>query len=69
MDSKIEIDGYKSIGSFNVAYVKEYRATIPTLIMSLFNKNWDIIKEKDVMLESETVNDYNIIFIYSIKKG
>ena len=59
MNKKIEMGSYESRGSFNVAYVKEYRATIPTLIISLFNKNWDIIKEKDVMLESETVKDYN----------
>ena len=46
MNNKIEIDGYESIGSFNVAYVKEYRATIPTLIISSFNKHWAVIKEK-----------------------
>ena len=28
VSSKIEIDGYKSEGSFNLAYVKEYRATM-----------------------------------------
>ena len=38
MNKKIEMDRYESEGSFNVAYVKEYRATIPTLIISLFNK-------------------------------
>lgn len=59
MDKKIEIDGYESKGSFNVAYVKEYRATIPTLIMSLFNKHWDVIKEKEVLLDNESTKDYN----------
>ena len=59
MNNKIEIDGYESVGSFNVAYVKEYRATIPTLIISLFNKHWDIIKEKEVLLENESTEDYN----------
>lgn len=59
MNNKIEIDGYKSIGSFNVAYVREYRATIPTLIISLFNKHWDVIKEKEVLLENESTHDYN----------
>lgn len=59
MNNKIEIDGYESKGSFNVAYVKEYRATIPTLIISLFNKHWDIIKEKEVLLENESTEDYN----------
>ncbi len=59
MNNKIEMNSYKSKGSFNVAYVKEYRATIPTLIISLFNKNWDVIKEKEVLLENESVEDYN----------
>ena len=59
MNNKIEIDGYESVGSFNVAYVKEYRATIPTLIISLFNKHWDIIKEKEVLLENESTEEYN----------
>ena len=58
MQDKIEIDGFNSKGSFNIAYVKEYRATIPTLIISFFNKNWDVIKEKEVLLENETIDDY-----------
>ena len=59
MNNKIEMNGYESRGSFNVAYVKEYRATIPTLIISLFNKNWDVIKQKEVLLEDESVENYN----------
>ncbi len=59
MQDKIEIDGYKSKGSFNITYVREYRATIPTLLISLFNKNWDVIKEDDVLLENESSEDYS----------
>ena len=58
MQDKIKIDGYNSKGSFNIAYVKEYEASVPTLIISLFNKNWDVIKREDVLLENESVNDY-----------
>lgn len=58
MQDKINIEGYDSNGSFNVAYVKEYRASIPTLIISLFNKNWDVIKKEEVVLENESINDY-----------
>ena len=36
VSEKIKIDGYESSGSFNLAYVREYRASIPTLIISLF---------------------------------
>ena len=60
MQNKIEIDGYKSSGSFNITYIKEYRATIPTLFISLFNKNWDVIKEEKILLENESTKDYII---------
>lgn len=58
MQDKIKIEGYKSKGSFNVAYVREYNATIPTLLISLFNKEWDAIKKEEVLLENEDVKDY-----------
>lgn len=59
ISDKIIIDGYKSKGSFNLAYVREYRATIPTFIISFFNKDYKIIKQDDVMLELEDYNAYN----------
>ncbi len=58
ISDRIEINGYESSGSFNLAYVKEYRATIPTLIISLFNKDYKILKEDDVMLDTEDFNSY-----------
>ena len=58
MQNKIEIDGYKSKGSFNITYIKEYKATIPTLLISLFNKDWDVIKKEEVQLENESAKDY-----------
>lgn len=59
MQDKIKMKHYESEGSFNIAYVKEYRATIPTLLISLFNKNWDVIKQKEVLLENESIKDYD----------
>lgn len=58
IEEKIEIDGYKSKGSFNLAYVKEYKATIPTLLISLFNKDYNIYKQEEVLLEEETDDTY-----------
>lgn len=58
MNEKIEIDGYNSKGSFNLAYVKEYRATIPTMLISLINKDWKLIKEEEVLLDTEDDNSY-----------
>jgi len=50
-------DSYNVEGSLNMAYVTEIRATIPTIIVSLFNKNWDVLKEDDVTYENETIED------------
>lgn len=58
MSEKIEINGYKSKGSFNLAYVKEYRATIPTLLISLLNKDWKIMKQEEVLLDTEDYKTY-----------
>ena len=58
ISQKIDIEGYKSKGSFNLAYVKEYQGTIPTFLISLFNKDWKIIKQEEVLLENETDKDY-----------
>ncbi|MDD2435420.1 MAG: hypothetical protein PHO63_04115 [Bacilli bacterium] len=48
-------EGYESQGSFNLAYVSERRATIPTLFISLFNKNWDVFKISDVTFDNQTL--------------
>lgn len=44
-------------GSFNMAYVSEMHATIPLYIISLFNKNWDIVKKEDIVYENESYED------------
>jgi len=58
MSEKIEIDGYESKGSFNLAYVREYKATLPTLLISLFNKDWKVLKKEEVLLETEDDESY-----------
>ena len=47
----------KSSGSFNLAYVSEIRATIPTLLYASINPNWDILKYKDVISENESIEE------------
>lgn len=45
ISDKIDIStNYKNTGSLNLAYVTEYKATIPTLIAAKFNKDWVINK-------------------------
>ena len=57
---KIEIDGYDSTGSFNLTYVKEYRATIPTLLLSYIKKDWKVFKKEQVLLDTEDDKMYSL---------
>ena len=59
LEDKIEIDGYKSKGSFNLSYVSEYSATVPLIFYSFFNKNFDIVKQDEYVMDGETVEDYS----------
>ncbi len=46
-------DSYESKGSLNMAYVTEYKATIPTMLIAKFNKDWELIK-RDTTNENDT---------------
>lgn len=55
---KVDIsNAYESEGTFNMAYVSGIDATIPTLVYALINPNWDVSKNKDILLENDTVED------------
>lgn len=57
ISKRIEIsDSYDIKGSFNLAYVSEFKATIPTLIWALVDKDWDILSNDDVVSSNETVD-------------
>ena len=59
-DDKIETkENFKMKGSLNMAYVSEIHATIPTLIVSLFNKDWDVEKETEIKNDNETIEEKN----------
>lgn len=55
----IEVDGaQESKGSFNLAYVTSYRATIPTYLLSYILPGWDIENVGDYTYnESESASD------------
>lgn len=56
--SKVEITSdFKMKGSLNMAYVSEIKGTVPTLIYALLNPNWDIEKESEVTVGSESIKD------------
>ena len=50
-------DDYKISGSLNMAYVSEMRATIPTFFYSKINRDWNLVKEKNVKAENEEIKD------------
>lgn len=58
ISSRIDIDSsYNVEGSFNMAYVSEYKATLPMLLLANINKDWDIEKKSDVLNANETDKD------------
>lgn len=60
VDERIEIEEKnEASGSFNLAYVSEIKATIPTLTYALINKDWKIIKKEEVVYANETMEDAN----------
>ncbi len=61
VNDKIEFNGKtKSTGSYNMCYVSEIRATIPSYLISLVNKNWEREKIIDVAInKNETVEEIN----------
>lgn len=53
---KIKVkDDFKLSGSLNMAYVTEIHASIPTMLWSFTQKDWDIEKEEDTTAGSESV--------------
>ena len=55
INDRYEIDNDKQIkGSLNMTYVSEYDATIPFYIYAKINKDYDILKKKDVIPSNES---------------
>ena len=59
VDDRVEIEEeYKQEGSFNLAYVDQLEATLPTYIIAKFNKSWTIYSANDFKYdEKENAND------------
>lgn len=58
LDKKVLIDNKKIDGSYNLSYVSEYKGSIPMLIYAYFNKDFDIYKKEEILLEKETNSEY-----------
>lgn len=58
VDDRVKVENsYENSGSFNLAYVSEIKATIPTLLYSFVNKNWDVLKKEEVIYDNETMKE------------
>lgn len=61
VEDRIDIENNKQVeGSFNLAYVSELHATIPTLLVAKINSNWEIFKESDITIDEEDIKDVYI---------
>lgn len=58
LDKKVLIDNKKIDGSYNLSYVSEYKGSIPMIIYAYFNKDFDIYKKEEILLEKETNSEY-----------
>lgn len=59
INDKVELaNETKSKGNFNMSYVSEINATIPTYLLSYILPSWDLVAKKDVVLtDEETIQD------------
>ncbi len=54
---KIKVDSSNQIsGSYNMTYVETRKVTIPTLLISYFNKSWDVYKTTDFI--GDTISNH-----------
>ena len=53
---KVNTD-FEMSGSLNMAYVSEVQGTIPLLLYAMINPDWDIEKEEEVTVGSESIED------------
>ena len=69
ISKRIEIDNKNNLnGTLNFAYVSEMKSTIPTLLISKLNKNWDVLKKEEV-LYNYTEEEMNFIDKLSMKEA
>lgn len=61
VNKRINIESsYESSGSLNLSYVSEYKATLLTLLYSVFNKDWKVISSKEILSNNETASEYEL---------
>lgn len=59
INNRINIENnYQSNGSLNLSYVSEYKATLITLFISLFNKDYKVLKKEEIIPDDINLKDY-----------
>lgn len=70
VNDKIEVkNGYKSEGSFNLAYVAMAKVNLSVLIYAKLNRDWDIIKKQQMMAPHESDKDIEYREIKDLEEG
>ena len=58
INDRVKINSnYKINGSFNMTYVTLMKSTPSNILLSLFKKEWNIIKKREIVSSNETVNE------------
>lgn len=61
LDSRIKVENtYNINGSYNMTYVTTRNATIPGLVISYFNKNWDVYRTDEYVESGTTLEEDNL---------
>lgn len=70
VSDRFEVEnGYKSKGSFHMAYVSEYSGTIPIYLLSLIKKDWNVTKKEEIVASNETVKESNLRSKYMLDEA
>ncbi len=61
VSKRIEISNHSiKRDAFNLTYLYEFRATIPTLLYSKFNKDWDVYSKAEIQGVNETIKEADL---------
>lgn len=61
LSERIKVEnGYKISGSYNMTYIEARKATIPTLLISYFNKSWDVYKTSETIENGTSVKENDL---------
>ena len=69
LNDRIEVDnGYKSDGSFNMAYVSMVKGSLPFILMAKVIPDWDIVDKDELTIEGEDMKELVLRWLMLIYK-